>query len=288
MTEDNVIYKVVEGNQNDLFAVSAPPKRTSQTGFFLCTQGCGQITLDEQSYSLKKNDIFIYFPFSTLKINYRSDDLFGIVMTLDIENVQPLLTRIIDIDFVLYIRQNPVSVLSDEQVNNINNYIGLYQKHLHLSKQFAEKNQRRFWQLNNLQLNNIKNNLILQILMAYTTEEAGMKNIADRKDEIVRNFLQELPRNFIKQHEVGFYANQQYISMRYFSAVVKERTGMTPSQWIINTLVKEAKEMLTDSTLTVKEIAEHLSFPNQSYFGKWFKTHVGMGPMEYKRTENNQ
>ena len=74
--------------------------------------------------------------------------------------------------------------------------------------------------------------------------------------------------------------------MRYFSSVVKQRTGQTPSQWITSILIKEAKNFITESNLTVKEIAEVMNFPNQSYFGKWFKTHVGMGPLEFKKAEN--
>lgn len=286
MTEEHIIYKIIEGNQNDNFAVSDQPKRTSQTGFFLCTRGNCQLSLDDVTYQVSSNDIFIYFPFSALKILHRSDDLYGIVMALDIENIHPLINKITDIDFLLQMRQHPVASLSQEDVDTMNRYITAYQKLLRLSKNYAERNLRRFWQLNNLQLNNIKNNLILQILLAYTSDDSAVKNIADRKDEIVRNFFQSLQKNLIQQHEVGFYANQQFISMRYFSSVVKERTGMTPSTWITNALLKEAKELLTESTLTVKEIAEHLSFPNQSYFGKWFKTHVGMGPMEFKKAEN--
>ena len=286
MSEDHTVYKILRGNEEDLFAVSAPPKRTSQTGFFLCTEGNCQVSLDDVCYTLKKNDIFIYFPFSTLKILYRSDDLYGIVMALDIETIQPMLTKIVDVDFILFIHQSPVAVLTEENTDKINSYISLYQKHLQLSKLYADNDRRRFWQLNNLQLNNIKNNLILQILMAYTTDESNVKNIANRKDEIVRSFLHSLAIHYLNEHEVNFYASQQYITMRYFSSVVKEKTGLTPSQWITNYLMKEAKEMLTNSTLTVKEIAEHISFPNQSYFGKWFKSHMGIGPTEYKRMEN--
>ena len=34
---------------------------------------------------------------------------------------------------------------------------------------------------------------------------------------------------------------------------------------------------------SVKEIAMQMDFPNVSFFGKYFKTHVGVSPMEYRK-----
>jgi len=36
--------------------------------------------------------------------------------------------------------------------------------------------------------------------------------------------------------------------------------------------------------MNIKEIAEALNFPNQSFLGKFFKEHVGMSPSEYRRS----
>jgi AraC-like DNA-binding protein len=35
--------------------------------------------------------------------------------------------------------------------------------------------------------------------------------------------------------------------------------------------------------MSIKEIAQHLNFPNQSFLGKYFKEHVGMSPSEYRK-----
>ena len=286
MMLDNVLYEKIIGNSQDKLAVNNQIKRLSQGGMFICLEGEAKIVLDESIYDLKKNNMVIYFPYSTLKVLYRSDDLKGLMMAVEIEAVQPLLSKITDLDSVLNIRQSPVTVLTKEGLERISSYIRLYEKHVELSKHYADKQLRRYWQLNNLQLENVKVNLILQLLLAYSSGNEGVKNTVDRRDEIVRKFLLDLRKFYIEQHEVSFYANQQFISMRYFSFVIKDRTGKTPSQLITGALLNDAKTMLTDSNFTVKEIAEKLYFPNQSYFGKWFKTHVGMGPLEFKRMEN--
>lgn len=286
MPQDNVVYRIISGNKNEGFMPEAEPLRFDLSGMFICLNGNVTFFLDDTKYEMKKNNIVVYFPYSILKIIDASEDLYGIMMSVDVNVVQPLLTRITDVDSILYIRQNPLTDLSEHDLTAIKNYIELYQKHLELSKLYADNNQRRFWQLNNLQIENVKLNLVLQIIMAYADADNGLKNSVDRRDDIVRKFLNDLKDHYLSQHEVSFYSNRQYISMRYFSSVVKQRTGQTPSQWITSILIKEAKNFITESNLTVKEIAEVMNFPNQSYFGKWFKTHVGMGPLEFKKAEN--
>ena len=65
--------------------------------------------------------------------------------------------------------------------------------------------------------------------------------------------------------------------------VVKKVSGRTASDWIDEYVVLEAKQMLRTTTLTVQEVSRELNFANQSFFGKYFKKHVGMSPSEYRQ-----
>lgn len=285
MANDNIIYKKIYGNENDMFAVSQETKKMAQTGMFICIQGEVEIEIDEKNYILQKNSILIYYPYSILKVIRRSQDLEGTIIAIDIESVLPIITKLTEVDSLLDIRQNPTTVLSDEFMTWMREYILLYEKHMELAKTFAENEYRKLWQLNHLQLENVKTNLVLLITMAFTKKGAEVKYSVNRKDEITRKFLIDLRSFSNEQHEVKFYADRQFISMRYFSFVVKERTGKTPSQWIAAYLLNNAKDFLRNTNMSVKEISEKLNFPNQSYFGKWFKTHLGLGPMEFKKKE---
>ncbi len=288
MTGDNVIYLRIQGNgeNEELFKTDRKIHKLAQGGMFICNKGNVKIILNDQTFELEQNTMVVYFPYSTLEILFRSEDLDGIIMAIDLESIQPLLSKITDIDSIMHIRQDPFTCLTEDCRLRIYNYIRMYERHLELAHTYALKNERRFWQLNNIQLENIKTNLILQIFLAYTDKYDSPKNTVNRKDEIVRIFLNHLQKHYIEQHEVGFYANLQCISMRYFSFVVRERTGKTPSKWISSALANDAKHLLTDSNMSVKEISDMLKFPNQSYFGKWFKTNVGVGPVEYKKIKN--
>ena len=39
------------------------------------------------------------------------------------------------------------------------------------------------------------------------------------------------------------------------------------------------------STMSIQEIAYCLNFPNQSFFGKYFRSHTGMTPSAYRMSK---
>ena len=101
--------------------------------------------------------------------------------------------------------------------------------------------------------------------------------------EVLQKFVTLLYRKYRTEHEVGYYANQQFLTSRYFSAIVKESSGKSPSQWITTALLVDAQNLLKSSNMTIKEISDLLCFPNQSYFGKWFKNLTTLGPLDYRK-----
>ena len=79
-------------------------------------------------------------------------------------------------------------------------------------------------------------------------------------------------------------SRQLCISPKYLSLVVKQISGRTALEWIENYVTMELRVALKNSTKSIKEIAEDMNFPNQSFLGKYFKEHVGMTPSEYRKS----
>jgi AraC-like DNA-binding protein len=73
------------------------------------------------------------------------------------------------------------------------------------------------------------------------------------------------------------------ITPKYLSETVKQVSRRTPNDWIDNYVVTELRVQLKNTTKSIKEIARDMNFPNQSFLGKYFKEHVGMSPMNYRR-----
>jgi len=48
-------------------------------------------------------------------------------------------------------------------------------------------------------------------------------------------------------------------------------------------VILEAKALLKSTNMTVQQVGDELNFPEQSFFGKYFKRIVGVSPREYKQ-----
>jgi len=77
-------------------------------------------------------------------------------------------------------------------------------------------------------------------------------------------------------------ANELQISYSRFRKIFKEYTGLAPGQFQIQLKIHKAKELLTNTTKSVKEIAFELNFESNFYFSKLFKEKVGLTPGEFR------
>lgn len=96
-------------------------------------------------------------------------------------------------------------------------------------------------------------------------------------------FIELLRDEDIKHQPVYYYAEKLCISPKYLSHVCKEISGKSANEFIQTAVVEEITQHLKNTTLSVKEIANKLGFPNISFFGKYVKAHLGMSPNEYRK-----
>lgn len=105
-----------------------------------------------------------------------------------------------------------------------------------------------------------------------------------RADGIMKDFTELLARHSETETEVGFYAEKLCISKQYLSYIVKEKTRVTVGTIISSFRADHASQLLRDPELSIQQIAERLSFADQSSFGKFFKKHTGVSPLKYRQT----
>lgn len=72
------------------------------------------------------------------------------------------------------------------------------------------------------------------------------------------------------------------LSPSYLSKLFKQETGYCVSDYIQETKINTAKNMLLYSSYSAAEIASILAYPNQSYFTKIFHKRVGVTPKKYQ------
>ncbi len=103
-----------------------------------------------------------------------------------------------------------------------------------------------------------------------------------RQESYFREFMLELNQHYTERQGVTFYAEKLCISPRYLTTIVRRISGLTVTDWMNRYLIMEAKYLLKYSEMSIQEIAYRLSFPDQSFFGKYFKQHMGISPSQYR------
>ena len=79
-------------------------------------------------------------------------------------------------------------------------------------------------------------------------------------------------------------ATRMNVSYSSFRLAFKELTGTSPSQYMLELKLNEAKLQLSTTTQPVKEISYSLNFENPDYFPIFFKKRTGKTPLEYRNS----
>ncbi len=123
----------------------------------------------------------------------------------------------------------------------------------------------------------------------YSDESQGMLDTdAGRSKRIFRQFINEVSKDGGMHRAVSYYADRLCYTPKYISSAIKEVSGRTPTEWINEYAIEQIKYQLRHSEKSVKEIAEMFNFPNQSFFGKYVKAHIGMSPARYRAYSANE
>jgi len=105
----------------------------------------------------------------------------------------------------------------------------------------------------------------------------------DDQSSIFIKFRNLLTKEFWRHRSVSFYADNLNVTPKYLSEVIKKQTGKTAGEWIDRAIILEAKVLLQNKELGISQVSDRLNFSDQSVFGKFFKTHEGVSPLEYRK-----
>ena len=125
--------------------------------------------------------------------------------------------------------------------------------------------------------------LLYKIIQLYPNiSESDHDESKPRKEDIHMKFISLLFEYFKTERSVRFYAEKLFLTPKYFSKIIKEISGKSVADWIDEIVIMNAKALLKSSDMTVLQISDELNFANPSFFGTFFKKHVGLTPIQYR------
>lgn len=243
-----------------------------RNGFFYCRQGTLTVVFNDKTYQMRRGDIFVYLPHSTIYIHEMSDDVAGVIGLARFEFVLSAIQAVSETYSYLYFKSNPCMSLSDGGQTRLEELFTA------IATRSPQWDNPLVYQI----LLGLAKALCYQIMYEYFSGKPAQAIATDRQDTIFQKFMASLHKNYAKSRQVAFYAQENCLPPRYFSRIVKDKTGRTAQEWISAVVIDEARRLLEDPENSIKDVAFKLGFPNQSFFGRYFLKYYGQLPSAYR------
>lgn len=91
-----------------------------------------------------------------------------------------------------------------------------------------------------------------------------------------------LGQNYGQALSLGHLASQFFLSENYLCELFRKNTGDTILNFLKKIRLENARRLLRESTLSIKEIAAAVGFGDYSYFGRTFRRNTGYTPDQYR------
>lgn len=265
---------VADLNSQDVFLND--PVRVNALQVLLVLEGSIDLSIDYVLFQASTNTVVIIMPTHITKVMKYSPNFKGRLMAVSCAFLEQSMMPNHSSSMIQYmkIRKNPTILLQESEIKTLDECMlrlrqTILQTSHHLQRLLIQNTLMGFF----IEMGNIFSE----------RKEYNTPPSLTRKEELFESFLRILYMYCKEQHVVSFYAEQLYITPQYLSLILKELTGRSANKWIDEALMQEAKILLKAPQATVQQVADALHFSDQSTFGKFFKKHAGMSPMEYRK-----
>ncbi|MEM1134600.1 MAG: helix-turn-helix domain-containing protein [Bacteroidota bacterium] len=107
--------------------------------------------------------------------------------------------------------------------------------------------------------------------------------LAQASSELLRQFKILVNKQYKTKHKVGDYAKQLFVTADHLNKVVKSSIGTSAKEYILQTILLEAKRQLIYTSLSSKEIGFELGFNDPAYFSNFFKKVEGISLSSFRK-----
>lgn len=111
----------------------------------------------------------------------------------------------------------------------------------------------------------------------------AVKRRRDEKDPVVEFFFAYLEEHYSEDLSLDSVADRMNMSSTYLSAYIKEKTGTNFSDHLNNVRIRQAKEMLAGTSMSIRDIGEKIGYRNDTSFIRMFKKSSGLTPGDYRK-----
>ena len=109
-------------------------------------------------------------------------------------------------------------------------------------------------------------------------EQGGVNRLS-----LMASMIQEyIQKNYMREISMSDGARAVNYSEPYFCKMFKQQFGQNFTSYVAEYRIGEAKKLLMQPNVNVKEVGERVGYPDSNYFTKVFKRMTGESPSEYR------
>ena len=241
----------------------------------ICTEGIAQFDYDGQQIRLRKDDLFLYMTHSVVT-NFMSSSDFNCRQIWfsrgELWNINKY--GEVSLSDLPYLKRHPIMHLTDDDVKLLDDYFQLLCRRMRDPSPVLYSNIVR----------SLVSTMMLEILsMMRRQEPENTVTTGVHRQRLANEFMRLVEQSDGRIRKVDDFANQLNITPKYLSTLLKETMNRRPSEMIHFYTLKAIEHRLRYTDMTMQEIANDLNFANASFFGKYFKEHAGMTPLDFRK-----
>ena len=102
----------------------------------------------------------------------------------------------------------------------------------------------------------------------------------DRQQQLLNAWYEQMV--WICHNSASEYTNQLCITTTYLYKLTHKRWNLSPKELIDKQTICEIKSLLSNTDMSIKEIASTLHFEDTPYMCRYFRQRTGLSPTEYR------
>ncbi|TBL70283.1 helix-turn-helix domain-containing protein [Paenibacillus thalictri] len=132
-----------------------------------------------------------------------------------------------------------------------------------------------------LQLTSALYAFLALVLESSENEPAILQN-SNIKDVYVAQAISFMKNNYTRNITIEEMAQTLGLNRKYLASLFKAAMGMPPQHYLGELRLSKACGLLTDTSLSIKEIAYSVGYTGQLHFTRMFKKMYGISPSQYR------
>jgi YesN/AraC family two-component response regulator len=111
---------------------------------------------------------------------------------------------------------------------------------------------------------------------------ARSRRLGAEAQRIVRLAMGYMHEHYAEEITRGELAASLSINERYLTRCFRDETGLTPFAYLTRYRIKQARDLLDTTKLSITDIAQMTGFADSSHFSRTFQKEVGVAPRAYR------